>query len=95
MSEPGRKADAGKARFDLVPFAALEEVVRVLEFGAAKYSAGNWRFVENARVRYLAAALRHISAWARGQRNDPESGRHHLAHAACCVLFLLDPEVTT
>lgn len=95
MSEPGHKHDAGKARFDLLPFAALEEVVRVLEFGAAKYSEGNWRFVENARIRYLAAALRHVSAWSRGQRNDPESGRHHLAHAACCVLFLLDPEVTT
>ena len=31
------KGDAGKVRLDLLPFAALEDVARVLEYGAAKY----------------------------------------------------------
>lgn len=39
--------------------------------------------------RLLAAALRHLFAWAQGDDFDRESGRRHLAHAACCVLMLL------
>jgi hypothetical protein len=39
--------------------------------------------------RLLAAAMRHLSAWALGQHSDPESGLPHLAHASCCVLMLL------
>jgi hypothetical protein len=28
-----------------------------------------------------------------GERLDPEWGLHHLAHAACCVLYILDHEL--
>lgn len=48
----------------------------------------NWE-LGMAWGRLLAAALRHLSAWARGQDTDTESGLPHLAHAACCVLMLL------
>jgi len=89
-----RKADAGKPRFDLVPPWALNEVAAVLAFGAAKYDANNWRKVEpGQRWRYSAAALRHVYAWLRGERLDPESGCHPLAHAVCCLLFLLELEI--
>lgn len=92
-AEPvGRKLDDGKEPWHLVPFAAARAVVRVLAFGARKYAPNNWRRVENARDRYFSAALRHLVAWHQGERVDPESGLPHLAHAACCVLFLLAPE---
>lgn len=85
----GRKLDVGKLQFHLVPWAELGEVVRVLEYGAKKYAPGNWRKVENGKERYLNAAFRHLAAFADGEALDPESGLHHVAHAACCVLFLL------
>lgn len=86
----GVKADAGKAPWDLMPFAALAEVVKVLEFGAKKYAPDNWRKVPEAHKRYLAACFRHLCARGLGEKLDPESGLPHLAHAACCVLFLLE-----
>lgn len=89
--KPGDKFDQGKARYDLLPFKALEEVVLVLTFGANKYKADGWREVENWHSRYFAAALRHLVAYfLKQEKRDPESGLHHLAHAACCVLFMLE-----
>lgn len=85
----GVKFDAEKPDFTLLPFDALTEVVKVLDFGARKYSRDNWRRVPNAERRYMAAALRHLIAHEQGETNDTESGLSHLAHAACCVLFLL------
>lgn len=86
------KDDAGKVRLDLLPFLALEDVARVLAFGAAKYSEQGWREVPDGKARYLAAALRHLSAHMRGERTDPESMQPHLAHAACSLLMALELE---
>lgn len=90
MTEPGQKLDDGKPRWDLLPPKALHEVVLVLTFGANKYSPDNWRQVPGWRWRYFRAALGHLWSWWRGEERDLESGLPHLAHAACCVLFLLD-----
>jgi len=88
----GRKDDGGKSEFSLLPWKAVQRVTKVLMYGAKKYAPDNWRHVPNARKRYFDAALRHIIAWHGGEINDPESGLPHLAHAACCVLFLLELE---
>ena len=89
----GHKADAGKPRPDLLPPLAVLEIAKVLEFGARKYAPDNWRKVEGWRWRYAGAALRHLFAWLGGEARDPESGLLHLAHAGCCVLFLLEKEI--
>lgn len=82
------KHDAGKAKWHLMPFDALKAVVSVLEYGAKKYSAENWRKgLEWSRL--SDAALRHMFAWQGGEDTDPESGVHHLAHVACDCLFLI------
>ena len=86
----GRKDDAGKLRYTLLPLDALESVVRVLEHGAAKYGVGNWRHVPDLQQRYVDATLRHVLAHQRGETTDPESGLPHLAHAVCSLLFLLE-----
>ena len=85
----GRKFDTGKDRWDLVPYAALREIVYVLTFGATKYGPENWKQVPEARNRYFAALQRHLYAWWTGQQTDPETGTNHLAHAGACLLFLL------
>ena len=84
----GIKADAGKAPWDLLPYDALHEVVKVLKFGVSKYAARNWEDgIEYSRV--FAALQRHVTAWWGGEELDPETGMNHLAHTACCALFLL------
>lgn len=88
MSEAS-KFDSSKVPLDLLPFDGLTQIGQVLQFGASKYAAHNWR-KGMAWSRLLAAALRHIFAWAMGQDKDPETGLSHLAHAGCCICFLLE-----
>lgn len=90
-SEPGIRFDAGKLRFDLLPPDALSELVAVYTDGAAKYSPRNWE-KGMSWGRCLGALLRHVFAWMRGEQNDPESGHHHLAHAAWGCLALITYE---
>ena len=89
----GRKDDAAKPRLDLLladmPH-ALEAIAMVLTHGAEKYAPGNWQHVPDAQRRYLAAGLRHEVELAKGVHHDAETGEHHLAHAACCLLFRLE-----
>ena len=86
---PGRKDDADKCRFSLLPWEAVREVAHVMTFGARKYDDDNWRRLDNAQERYWDAAMRHLVAWKAGEKRDPESGRNHLAHCASCVLIAL------
>lgn len=83
----GKKFDSGKVDWTLMPFDSLEDVVYVLMFGAQKYARDNWQKVPNPKQRYIAAAMRHIVAYQKGEKKDSESGLPHLAHAACCILF--------
>lgn len=87
------KHDQGKAPMSLLSREALEQIALVMEFGRQKYAAHNWRqgFTWS---RPLSAALRHLMAFNDGEDKDPESGLSHLAHAACCIMFLLEFEKT-
>lgn len=84
----GMKYDGGKPRWDLLPMDVLEEVVEILTMGARKYTPDNWKYVDNAENRYYAALMRHLVAWRKGEKMDPESGKNHLAHVGCCLIFL-------
>lgn len=86
--EEGTKLDGGKPRWDLLPFGEIEEVVKVLTFGAAKYKPNNWMHVR-PYSRYVAATFRHLVAWLKGEKKDPETGLSHLASVVCNVLFLM------
>ena len=91
-STQGVKYDQGKPDYTLLTMRnGLDRIVRVLEYGANKYSPDNWRRVEGREKRYRAAAMRHLLADIQSPGSvDPETGESHLAHAACCLLFLLD-----
>ena len=85
------KHDSGtdKPPMGLIPQASLKEVAKVLEFGAKKYARHNWRLgMDYSRL--YDAAYRHIGAFIEGEDTDPETGLSHIAHATCCMLFLLE-----
>lgn len=87
------KFDSNKLPLNLLSTEALNQTAAVLAFGAEKYAEHNWR-AGFAWSRPLAAAMRHITAFNDGEDKDPESGLSHLAHAACCIMFLLEFEKT-
>lgn len=85
----GKKFDTGKLRWSLLPEGVVEDVIKVLEYGAQKYAPDNWKHVPDSTTRYYDAAMRHIDAWWRGEAEDGETGQSHLAHAMCCLMFLM------
>lgn len=102
----GKKADTGFKKYDgdkpqlhrLFTFNILEDVVDVMKFGGEKYGESNWRLnPSNENIdRYMSAALRHLKAYDNGEHLDKESGKPHLSHAICCLLFMatLDEDIT-
>lgn len=84
----GMKFDADKPLVDLIDADALEELAKVLTFGAKKYAPHNWRKGISYR-RLIAAAFRHLLAIMRGEDRDLETGLPHAAHLMCCAMFLI------
>lgn len=87
------KADAGKLQarllFSGMP-RALKLAIAVLSYGAQKYEAHSWRYVDEER--YEDAKLRHmldgITEFA-----DKESGLWHKAHELVNLMFLIELEL--
>lgn len=88
----GKKFDEGKDPWHLLPFDAVGAIIKVLAFGASKYSARNWE-EGMAWSRCYAAMMRHASSWWMDEGKDPETGYSHLWHAGCCILFLIAFEI--
>lgn len=87
------KFDQGKPDLSLIPPELIEALGQVLSFGAKKYAARNWeKGMDYSRV--YAALNRHLWAWWDPTKpdKDSETGLSHLAHAACCIAFLLSFE---
>jgi hypothetical protein len=94
MAIEGIKELKNKLKYSLLPLDTLEEVIRVLEYGAKKYEAQNWRYVNPRAEIYFEAMMRHaVARYYRGEHNDPESGLLHTAHMATNALFLLNAEL--
>lgn len=83
----GKKFDGGKPRIGLVAPEFVSGVAEVLGFGAGKYGAYNW--TEGIDYdRFYDAAQRHMTSWWIGEDLDIETGKNHLLHAACELMFL-------
>ena len=89
----GRKFDGNKLQYVLIPPLALKATVEILTFGAEKYEPDNWKNVPDSKRRYFDAMQRHLWAWKEGEQDDPETGKNHLAHAMCCLMFLYEHDV--
>lgn len=79
-------------RFDLIPMWALREIARVYGYGESKYPSDakgpNWRKGYKWGLSF-GAMLRHVSLFWLGQDIDPETGLHHMGHAAWHCLTLM------
>ena len=89
----GRKFDGNKIQYGLLPPLALKATAEILTFGAEKYEPDNWKYVPDSKRRYFDALQRHLWAWKDGEQNDLETGKNHLAHAMCCLMFLYEHDV--
>ncbi len=89
LKQEGHKDDDGKTLYFAMPWVALDEMAEVMTFGAQKYALFNFR-KGMKYSRLWSAAIRHLVAWWRGEENDPETGKSHLAHALCCIGMLLE-----
>lgn len=83
----GRKFDSLKLPYDLLPMSVIDSVVRVQQFGRDKYGSNTWQKVKNGKKRYVAAAMRHVSAFQQGEWLDKESKLPHLTHALCSLMY--------
>jgi len=77
----------GKLRWSLVYFKGLEPLVRVLEFGAAKYDPNQWKLGLN-RTDILESLLRHATDLNDGIEYDADSGLHQIGHIMANAMFL-------
>lgn len=80
--------DEQKLDWSLLPVEPLEEAIRVLMFGAKKYSRNNWKeppYFDRASI--TNSLLRHQSAIAKGEIIDSESGLRHSAHVLVNAMF--------
>ena len=92
--EMGDKQTEGKLDWSLLPWEPLREVVKVYDFGARKYDSFNWhKGVVYSKL--WASMLRHMTQyWLYGERDDKESGCHHMAHVVfwCFAFMTFDGE---
>lgn len=70
---------------------ALERIVDIGTYGADLYGRKNWEQLDDARTRYLDAAMRHLLAYPR-EKNDKDTGQSHLAHVVWNLLAIIELE---
>ncbi|MGF7161266.1 hypothetical protein FHS85_002901 [Rhodoligotrophos appendicifer] len=89
--EPQREPAEGclpvKARFDLLPADALEQVALAGTFGIDVHGDRHWE-KGGFWGSHFGALMRHAWAFWRGEDRDPQSGLPHMAHVAWRALAL-------
>ena len=71
-----------KGRYDLISPIMLKRLALVMERGAKKYSSRNWEMGMPLH-RYIDAALRHISQYLEGMRDEDHLGQAIFNVMAC------------
>lgn len=81
-NEKGGSQSDIPVRFDLIDAKAMFEMAKVLDHGAKKYGANNWRKIDVED--HLNHLLMHTYAYLAGDRTD-----EHLSHILCRATFAL------
>jgi len=82
----GTKNDQGKPRMSLIHQEFIDDLLKVLEFGAKNHGDFNWKNVDP--VRFEDALYRHMSSYRKGQTHDSETKLQEMSHIAANALFL-------
>lgn len=78
-----------KLRWDLLPLAEIEDIVKVYTAGADKYGTNKWQGLPDGYNRYKGAMLRHLMEFEKGNPIDEETGCLHLAQVAWNAIAML------
>lgn len=89
IKEHAERHNTGKVDLTLLPPRALEELAKVLEFGANKYTRDGWKKGMPYSV-CMASCMRHCFEILKGNWLDDESKLPHAAHAMCNLVFILE-----
>jgi hypothetical protein len=90
--EQSLRYNEGKPQWSLVDFKSLEPMVRVMEYGAQKYTTeqgsgrDNWKKGLDL-TQILESMSRHLFALMSGEIIDPESGQEHIGHIMANAMF--------
>ena len=91
VSSTGGEKGVKEERFSLIPVEALEVLAALYGRGAQKYAEHNWRQGYEFSKSY-DALQRHANAFWRGENNDQETGKPHMAsvifHAMALIIFM-------
>jgi len=85
--EQALRYNGDKLKWSYIHWSSLEEMVKVLMFGAEKYEPFNWQ-KGMPLTEVSESLLRHMYAFLEGEDNDPESGISHIGHVLCNAMFL-------
>jgi hypothetical protein len=78
--------NSGKLNWGLVHFKSIIPLVRVLMFGAKKYSPDNWK--NDMSLKDIEeSAFRHLISIMDGETHDGESKELHIGHLMCNAMF--------
>jgi hypothetical protein len=83
----GLRFDSGKVKLHLIPPEWVMGLGDVLTFGATKYDERNWELGMPFSKVY-SPMQRHSWKWWDGEKEDEESGLHHMLHTAWNALAL-------
>ncbi len=90
--ETAARFSKGKIRHDLIPSYPINELAKVYTYGCEKYDTDNWRKGLRWRKDVIGSLKRHLDNWIRGEKNDLESGLHHLSQVLWNVCTLMEYE---
>lgn len=92
MEDKALRYNDNKPDWSLVHFPSLEPMVRVLEYGAKKYTVGevsgreNWKKPMDKK-QILNSAMRHLIRLMEDEELDSESNLPHVGHLMCNLMF--------
>lgn len=86
---PAEKSEPERLDYTVLPWDALTEVVKVMQYREGNNPRGSWQHDPTAYENYEAEGMRHRVARLRGEKTDPDTGLSHLAHEAACLLYQL------
>lgn len=92
-TNPKTRFGMAKPPLGLIPGSARVVLSQAFADGVAKYGPANWRVDPVSASTYINAAERHLTSWYDGEEAAQDSGVHHLAHAAACLLILIDAQM--